>query len=110
MEIKIAKEYSKTPGARYVQDGPFSGEDFRDTILEKKYLECLNKKEKLTIDFDGGYGYGTSFLEESFGGLVRKGNDGKKILETMIFISKEEPDLINKVKKYIEDAINLNDK
>jgi len=103
--INIAKEYSSTPGARYITDGPFSGEDFRDNFLEEKYKQCIKNNEKLTINFDGGYGYGTSFLEESFGGLVRKGYDGKQMLEIMIFISDEEPELINKVQKYIKDAM-----
>lgn len=105
MTINIAKEYSSTPGARYITDGPFSGEDFRDKYLEKTYKQCIENNEKLTINFDGGYGYGTSFLEESFGGLVRKGYDGKQMLELMVFISDEEPELINKVIKYIKDAM-----
>ena len=105
MTINIAKEYSGTPGARYITDGPFSGEDFRDKYLEKKYKQCIENNEKLIINFDGGYGYGTSFLEESFGGLVRKGYDGKQMLEIMVFISDEEPELINKVIKYIKDAM-----
>lgn len=105
MTINIAKEYSSTPGARYITDGSFSGEDFRDNYLEKKYKQCIENNETLTINFDGGYGYGTSFLEESFGGLVRKGYDGKQMLELMVFISDEEPELINKVVKYIKDAM-----
>lgn len=106
MRINIADEYTKTPGARYIADGKFSGEDFRNNILEPKYKECLEKKEKLTIDFDGGYGYGTSFLEESFGGLVRKGYSSEELLNNLILISNEEPELINKVKKYIREANN----
>lgn len=103
MILKIATEYSEIPGGRYIEDGLYSGEDFRDNVLEPKYKECLASQEKLIIDFDGGYGYGTSFLEEAFGGLVRKGYDAKEMIENMIFISNEEKTLIDRVKKYILD-------
>lgn len=103
MKIKIAVEYTDTPGGRYISDGPYSGEDFRKNVLEIKYRECLEKHEKLEIDFDGGYGYGTSFLEEAFGGLVREGYDADEIIENMIFISEEENSLIDRVRKYILD-------
>lgn len=102
--INIASEYTKTPGARYIADGQYSGEDFRNNLLEPIYKKCLENKEKLTINFDGGYGYGTSFLEESFGGLVRKGYSSDELLNNLILISNEEPELINKVKKYIKEA------
>ena len=105
MKLVIAEEYTRTPGARYIDDGEFSGEDFRNNYLEPKYKDCLKKKEKLIIDFDGGYGYGTSFLEESFGGLVRKGFDKEEIIKNIDFISEEEPELIEKVKKYIKEAV-----
>lgn len=41
MIINIAIEYSRTPGARYISDGPFSGEDFRDNFLEKNINNAL---------------------------------------------------------------------
>lgn len=107
MTINIAKEYTETPGARYISDGPYSGEDFRDNILESKYKKCIENKEKLVINFDGGYGYSTGFLEECFGGLVRKGYNGDEMLATMIFISDEEPNLIDDIIEYITDAESI---
>lgn len=109
MIIKIAKEYTKTPGARYVWQGPFPGEEFRDKILYDKYIECLDKNEELIVDLDGGYGYGSSFLEESFGGLVRRlkkeKKDYKLPLDIIKIISNEETTWINKIEEYIKDAI-----
>ncbi len=105
MTINIAQEYTKTPGARYIADGEYSGEDFRNRILEPKYKDCKEKNEKLIINFDGGYGYGTSFLEESFGGMVRKGYSSDELLKNLEFISEEEPELIEKVIKYIKEAV-----
>ena len=62
MIIRIATDFTETPGARYRNEGDFSGEEFRESILEPKFLEAKNKGEQLTIDLDGGYGYPTSFL------------------------------------------------
>ena len=99
--INIAEDYSETPGARYISDGPFSGEEFRDKLLEPRYLNCLSLGIKLIIDFDGGYGYPITFLEETFGGLVRKGYSGLDLLNNIVFISNEEPEIIEDITKFI---------
>lgn len=103
MIIKIAKEYTKTPGGRYISEGKYSGEDFRKRILEPKYLEAKNNNDVLTVDLDGGYGYAPSFLDEAFGGLARELKD-HNILSIKI-ISDEEPGLVDKVRKYIEESL-----
>lgn len=103
MIIKIARDYTPTPGARYITDGPFSGEDFRDNILEKKYLECILKKEQLIIDLDGGYGYPAGFLEETFGGMIRKGYSMTDLLRVIQFVSQEELDLIPTILSYMSE-------
>jgi len=101
ISISIAKEYTTTPGARSKKDGLFSGEEFREKFLEKYFLdECTNKIE---IDLDGVEGYSTAFLEEVFGGLVRK--FGITVVKNrLLFISVEEPFLISEIKSYIEKA------
>lgn len=67
--ISIANDFSPVPAGRHLTDGPFPGAKFRDEIL----LPALERHEEITIDLDGTEGYGSSFLEETFGGLVRKG-------------------------------------
>lgn len=64
--IKIAKEFSSTPGGRFKKMGPYSGEEFRDRLIS-----ALSKGEKVKVILDGTEGYGSSFLEEAFGGLIR---------------------------------------
>jgi hypothetical protein len=103
MTIAISKDFSETPGARYRSEGKFSGEEFRDTMLEPRFLEAQEKKEKLCINLDGGYGYPTSFLEEAFGGLARK-YDPKQIINTLDFVSDDEPSLIEEIRGYIRQA------
>lgn len=103
MILNICKEFSDTPGARYKNEGKYSGEEFRDDLLQPRFLEAEANNEKLVIELDGGYGYPTSFLEEAFGGLARK-YDIKKVLERLEFVSEDEPALINEIKSYISSA------
>lgn len=101
--INISKDFTDTPGARYISEGEYSGELFRETILIPKYVETIAAKEQLKIELDGGYGYATSFLEESFGGLARK-YDIQEVLRTLVFESNDEPGLINEITDYIKKA------
>jgi hypothetical protein len=55
-----------------VSDGGYSGEWFRDDILAPALREAAANSEILTIVLDGTSGYGSSFLEEAFGGLIRR--------------------------------------
>lgn len=103
MLINIAKDFSKTPGARYYTEGDFSGQEFREKLLRPKFLETQKSGEKLIINFDGGYGYPTSFLEEAFGGLVREFGS-KEVLNGIELISEDEPSLVDEVITYIKEA------
>lgn len=104
INFSIATNYTDTPGARYKSEGNFSGEDFRDNYLIPRINQAKAENTKVEINFDGGFGYPTSFLEEAFGGLVRKTKD-KDILSYLTFISNEEPALVNEVIQYIKKAI-----
>lgn len=105
--INIANDFTDTPGSRYrTKWDNYSGEEFREELLEPKFLKAKENNEKLMIDFDGGYGYLISFLEEAFGGLARI-YGSNSVLETLEFKSDEEETLITKVKFYI---INVNNK
>lgn len=105
IQIKIATDFSRAPGARYESEGPHSGEKFRKEILLPKLQEAIQSKIKLKIILDGTAGLGTSFLEESFGGLIRVDKvDYDKIRETIILVSEEEPDYIEEINEYLQDA------
>lgn len=105
IKIKIAKDFTPTPGPRYIKEGFHSGELFRENILYPKFLEAIEKGLKIEIDLDGTAGYGTSFLEETFGGLIREKNmDISVIRKHLELISKEEDYLIDDIQNYLEDA------
>lgn len=103
LNIKISKDFSDTPGPRYIKDGEYSGEAFRKELLEPLFREAIEKQEKLLIDFDGGYGYPTSFLEEAFGGLVRSYSK-EQVKNILRYVSTEEPALILAVEELINKA------
>ena len=109
MTIKVVNDFTDTPGARYEHQGPYSGEQFRNEILYPKFIESENNREELIVNLDGGYGYGSSFLEESFGGLVRKLADEKYdniiAVKKIKIISFDNPVWIEKIAKYIDEAI-----
>ena len=71
MKINVAKDFSTCPGGRLKSSGAFSAEEFRDEILVPKFQEAIKQNDNLEIDLSGSSGYASSFLEESFGGLVR---------------------------------------
>ena len=105
IKISIAKDFSKTPGPRYIKEGSFSAELFHQQILDKKFVDVLNRDAKIILDLDGTLGYGTSFLEETFGGLARKyGADN--VTQKIEIVSKEEPWLLNDIKSYVQDVKN----
>ena len=99
-KISIALDYSETPGGRYIKDGKYSGEDFRTEMLKPSYVKAKESREKLTIDFDGSFGYPTSFIDEAFGGLAREFPEDN-VLEYLDFISNEQPSLIEDVRNAI---------
>lgn len=103
MTINIANDYTKSPGGRFVSEGDYSGEDFRESILFPAYEECKRTGKKLTVILDGGYGYGSSFLEEAFGGLARKTNDSDIL--SIFLVSDEEPRLIDDIIGYMKDVL-----
>lgn len=99
--IAIAKEFSEYPAGRYRVDGEFSGEVFRDDHLVPK----LNQYDVVEINLDGSMGYGSSFLEEAFGGLVRLGKFTKEVLHRKLQLrSAEDPLVIDEIWHYIETA------
>jgi len=108
ISIIIAKDFTDAPGPRVKEEGAHSGEEFYEKILEPKYIEAKDNGIKLFIDLDGTYGYGTSFLERSFGELARK--FGEDVINRIVFKSEEEPYLVDEIKDYMNTAINYNDK
>lgn len=98
----VVGSFSKTPYGRYKSDGDFNGAKFRDDILAEHFKN--NKVEKINIYLDtveDGYEYGSSFLEEAFGGLVRITGIPKDVVLKKINIITEHRDYILEINDYI---------
>lgn len=98
--IDIGKDFSHYPTGRYETDSPFSGELFRTKLL----VPALINKQQITIELDNTAGYGSSFLQEAFGGLVRIGYSSAQI-KTAITLHSEDPSLLDEIEEYILDAV-----
>src|SRR5690242_10408236 len=81
--ISIARDFSPAPAGRYREDGPFPGEKFREELL----IPALRESDEVVVDFDQTAGFGSSFLEEAFGGLVRKGYSPEQLRRKLVIKS-----------------------
>lgn len=98
--ISLARDFTKFPAGRYKDDGPYSGELFREIYL----APALELDESITVDLDGARGYGSSFLEEAFGGLVRLGFPAERVLSRISLVSKDSS-LIKEIHAYIRESL-----
>ncbi|MEX0142011.1 STAS-like domain-containing protein [Janthinobacterium sp. AD80] len=97
--ISIPKNFSENPAGRYRTDGPNSGQRFREDWL----LPALQSSSRVTVDLDGALGFGSSFLEEAFGGLVRAGFKGRDLHDKLEILSKTSM-YKSRIWHYIDEA------
>lgn len=100
-EIDVAK-FADFPFGRYLADGPNSAEKFRESIL----IPALKKYRQVRIILDSIKGwYGSSFLEETFGGLVRNAGFSPEELRSRIIIDSErDPFIVKEIWSYVDAA------
>jgi hypothetical protein len=100
IELDIAKEFNEKLGGRWIKLGPFSGELFYSEYLRPKYNEAIKNGVKLYVKLDGTKGYGSSFLDQSFGQLAR--DYGKEnVQDNLVF----ETVFFTWIVKYINEEI-----
>ncbi|MEG1709192.1 MAG: STAS-like domain-containing protein [Acinetobacter sp.] len=95
--ISVINTIGKYPFGRKKHDGNASAEEFRDDYL----IPALNNYDIVNIELDGVMGYASSFLEEVFGGLLRKGFNNNELLARLNLIS-EKKFIIAQIQKYIK--------
>lgn len=99
MKFSVAKDFSRFPAGRVKADGKFSGEAFR--IL---FRECLVHYPEVLVDLDGTKGYGSSWLEEAFGGLVSHDVFTASDLHDCLKFTAQDTSLITEIWAYIDSA------
>jgi len=100
--ISVAKDFSKTPGGRSRVDGDFSGEAFAEDVLWPKLLSS----EVVVVDLSGTLGFGSSFLEEAFGGLVRRHGSEMRDLTSRIRLVPTSSVYAKEARQYLDAALN----
>lgn len=99
--INIAKDYSLTPFGRYPTDGKFNGQRFR----KERLLPALEDYDVVVVELDGTtISYGSSFLEESFGGLVRVEGMKPEEVKKRVTVRTELEDYKLEIDFYIDRA------
>jgi hypothetical protein len=84
MHISVANDYTRHPGPRFESQGEFSGERFR-----KLLVDALKKVQRVIVDLDGTSGFGSSFLDEAFGGLVRREGMTREEVRSRVIVKSE---------------------
>jgi hypothetical protein len=101
--IDIGRDFSDVPFGRYPTDSPVCGEVFR----EKHLVPALATEDDVTVKIDSAEGYGSSFLEEAFGGLIRNRRISASNLEKRLTIALDDQDYDiyrQLIWKYIREA------
>jgi len=101
----FVKDFSVFPGPRTKELGENSGEAFRDDIL----IPAIREHKQVCVNLDGVFGYGSSFLEEVFGGLVRAGvsTESVQFIRDNL-VSQDDPSIVVEIREYIANALQGN--
>jgi len=96
--ISVVKDFYPRPYGRTDSDGEFNGAAFREKVL----VPALKKYERVHVDLTGYNRYGRSFLDESFGGLIREDN---YTLEQLSKVLTYSHDLVKSIEAVIRDRL-----
>jgi hypothetical protein len=99
--IVVAEQYSAYPMGRDNKDGKYNGTRFRQRFLMPNLID--DNVARVNVDLNGLELTGSSFLEESFGGLVREGLSKEQIDKLNIISNRR--DLCIEIADYIKTAM-----
>ena len=103
--LYIGNQFSDDPAGRYYTDGDGNGEEFREEVLKPIFSTGKN----ITINIDNNVeGYGSSFLVEAFGGLIKHGYFKKEYIQERLKITYDNSDFkfyAKKIDQYINEAV-----
>ena len=98
--VSVARDFTRYPSGRYKRFSRTSGEEFRERFL----LEPLRRGEPIVVDLDGTVGYGSSFLDEAFGGAARALRYPAERMFSLLTIKASDASLIEEIREYVSDA------
>ena len=95
--INVAKDFSRYPSGRYVEDSRFSGQRFRNDFL----IPSLRNYDCVIVEIDGTLGYGSSFLDEAFGELRRANIFSPEQIRDKLIVRTENSILKTEVSQFL---------
>lgn len=104
--INVA-DFSKYPSGRDENDGKYNGEKYRKAVLMPAIKEALETGKTVCVSLRGVMSFGSSFLEEAFGGLVTEESISKSSLKKILRIDPGKPSFSRHERaiwNYIQDA------
>lgn len=101
--VNVARDFTRFPAGRFKDKGSTSGQEFRERFLEGP----VARGERVSVELDGTIGYGSSFLEEAFGGLVRVLKSSEDEVLGLIELKSEDKSLIEEIRSYIKAASSV---
>ena len=108
LQYDVAKEYYPRPMGRFRKDGSHSGQRFREEVLLPFFKSLRDApNQQLVLNFNGVSMTSSSYLDESFGGLIRTNGYTKDDLmrHLVLIVDEDLKELItDRVTKYINDA------
>jgi hypothetical protein len=107
-EILKVADFSRYPAGRDAGDGDFNGLRYRHEFLQPALERASERHGTLLVSLEGVLSFGSSFLEEAFGGLVREGGFSKEELHRLmkVYIGKESLRKYEaSIWKHIESAV-----
>ena len=90
--INLASEFHKAPAGRFIEDGDYSGQKFREQFLAPALKD--EKTDRVEIILDGLEGVGSSFWEESFGGLIRENKISFETIKKKLVLKCQDDDTL----------------
>lgn len=93
------------PGGRYIQNGPYSGEFFRDFVLVPLFR--TEGVTKVTVHMDGVPGTCSSWLDEAFGYLDSKTQLTPEQILSKIEVVTECDDLRSEIREFLSSDNSL---
>jgi hypothetical protein len=99
--INVCQDFTRFPAGRFISDGSYSGQRFRDEFL----IPALKSSDSVEIYLDGTLSPGSSFLEEAFGGLLRQGFTTSDLASRLKIFASDEV-LVAEVRQYLGISVH----
>jgi hypothetical protein len=80
----LVSDFSTYPSGRDNRDGDFNGSRFRKEVLAPAIKDALARGCRVVVSLANVMSFGSSFLEEAFGGLVRDEKTSKQDIKRVL--------------------------